>query len=104
MELNRAIYEIPKNRYLKVLDELVELLEVKKLLKIQVRRLSLGQRMRLELIAALLHEPKVLFLDEPTNGLDPTNAMILKDMIREFRANGGTVFVTSRGPRRGHPR
>src|SRR3990167_6735567 len=70
LELNRAIYEIPKREYEESLEELSTLLNVKKLLNIQVRRLSLGQRMRLELIAALIHRPKVLFLDEPTIGLD----------------------------------
>lgn len=56
---------------------------------------SKGMKIRLNLVRALLNNPKMLFLDEPTNGLDPTNAMILKDMIREFRAAGGTVFITS---------
>jgi len=56
---------------------------------------SKGMKIRLNVVRALLNNPKMLFLDEPTNGLDPTNAMILKDMIREFRDNGGTVFLTS---------
>lgn len=56
---------------------------------------SKGMKIRLNFVRALLNEPKMLFLDEPTNGLDPTNAMILKDMIREFKAMGGTVFLTS---------
>lgn len=56
---------------------------------------SKGMKIRLNVVRALLNNPKMLFLDEPTNGLDPTNAMILKDMIREFRQQGGTVFLTS---------
>jgi fluoroquinolone transport system ATP-binding protein len=56
---------------------------------------SKGMKIRLNFVRALLNQPKMLFLDEPTNGLDPTNAMILKDMIREFKAMGGTVFLTS---------
>ncbi len=60
-----------------------------------VGEFSKGMKIRLNLVRALLNKPKMLFLDEPTNGLDPTNAMILKDMIREFRVGGGTVFITS---------
>lgn len=56
---------------------------------------SKGMKIRLNIVRALLNEPKMLFLDEPTNGLDPTNAQILKDMIKEFRDQGGTVFITS---------
>lgn len=56
---------------------------------------SKGMKIRLNIIRAMLNDPKMLFLDEPTNGLDPTNAMILKDMIREFKNDGGTVFITS---------
>ena len=68
--LNKEIYEVPTDQYKKTLDELVELLEVADILKVQVRKLSLGQRMKMELIAALIHSPKILFLDEPTIGLD----------------------------------
>jgi len=60
-----------------------------------VGEFSKGMKIRLNIVRALLNNPEMLFLDEPTNGLDPTNAMILKDMIREFRAGGGTVFITS---------
>ena len=56
---------------------------------------SKGMKIRLNIVRAMLNNPNMLFLDEPTNGLDPMNAMILKDMIREFRADGGTVFITS---------
>ena len=60
-----------------------------------VGEFSKGMKIRLNIVRALLNEPKMLFLDEPTNGLDPANAMILKEMIKEFRAAGGTVFITS---------
>src|SRR3990167_6751467 len=95
-ELNRAIYEIPKKVYKESLDELVTLLEVEKLLNIQVRRLSLGQRMRMELVAALLHRPKVLFLDEPTIGLDVVAQAKMRDFIYEYNKNyGATIILTS---------
>ncbi|MDD3129038.1 MAG: ABC transporter ATP-binding protein [Candidatus Izemoplasmatales bacterium] len=60
-----------------------------------VGEFSKGMKIRLNLVRALLNKPKMLFLDEPTNGLDPANAMIMKDIIREFKNNGGTVFITS---------
>ncbi|MBI3443188.1 ATP-binding cassette domain-containing protein [Candidatus Woesebacteria bacterium] len=95
-ELNRAIYEIPKREYKENLEELVTLLEVEKLLNIQVRRLSLGQRMRLELVAALLHRPKVLFLDEPTIGLDLVAQQKMRDFIYEYNQKfGATILLTS---------
>lgn len=60
-----------------------------------VGEFSKGMKIRLNIVRALLNEPTMLFLDEPTNGLDPTNAKILKDMIHEFKQQGGTVFITS---------
>ena len=60
-----------------------------------VGEFSKGMKIRLNIVRALLNNPEMLFLDEPTNGLDPANAQILKDMIKEFRDNGGTVFITS---------
>jgi len=95
-ELNREIYEIPKRDYEKNLEELVDLLEVGSLLTIQVRRLSLGQRMRLELVAALLHKPRVLFLDEPTIGLDLIGQQKMRDFIYEYnKKNQATVLLSS---------
>ena len=68
--LNKCIYEIDDATYQSTLGELTELLDVKDLLNVQVRRLSLGERMKMELIAALIHKPRLIFLDEPTIGLD----------------------------------
>lgn len=94
--LNREIYEVPKEQYEKTLDELTSLLEVKDVLKIQVRKLSLGQRMKCELIAALLHSPKVLFLDEPTIGLDVVMQKKMRDFIKEYnRRKKSTILLTS---------
>ncbi|SCW64510.1 ABC-2 type transport system ATP-binding protein [Paenibacillus tianmuensis] len=78
--LNKCIYQIPDDAYERMLAELSEMLDVKHLLHVQVRRLSLGERMKMELIAALIHSPKLLFLDEPTIGLD----LISQKKIREF--------------------
>lgn len=94
--LNRDIYEVPASRYNEVLDELVQLLDLKDILHTQVRSLSLGQRMKCELVAALIHTPKVLFLDEPTLGLD----VVVQQKIREFikvynKRYGATVMLTS---------
>ena len=95
-ELNRAIYEIPRKKYEESLNELVSLLDVKKLLSIPVRRLSLGQRMRLELVAALIHGPKVLFLDEPTIGLDVVASQKMRDFIQGYNKRfKATVILTS---------
>ena len=95
-ELNRAIYEIPKKEFEENLKELVTLLGVEKLLNIQVRRLSLGQRMKMELVAALLHKPKVLFLDEPTIGLDLVAQQRMRDFIYEYdRKYEATILLTS---------
>lgn len=96
LELNRAIYEIPKKKYEESLDKLTKMLEVKKLLNVQVRRLSLGQRMRLELVAALLHQPKVLFLDEPTIGLDVVAQQKMRDFIYDYnKRHEATILLTS---------
>ena len=94
--LNKEIDEIPDKQYKKTLAELVELLGVGDVLKIQVRKLSLGQRMKCELIAALLHSPKVLFLDEPTIGLDVISQKKVLDFIREYNLRyKATIILTS---------
>ena len=94
--LNKAIYEIPEKTYKQTLNELTEMLEVEELVGIQVRRLSLGQRMRMELIAALLHQPKVLFLDEPTIGLDVVGQQTLREFVQDYnRKFQATILLTS---------
>jgi len=95
-ELNRAIYEIPERSYKRSLDELTTLLDVEDILTVPVRRLSLGQRMRMELIAALLHKPEIIFLDEPTIGLDLVGQKVVRDFIDDYnRKNEATILLTS---------
>ncbi len=90
------IYEVPPARYTQLLAEFAGLLELDELLAVPVRNLSLGQRMRAELAAALIHEPRIVYLDEPTIGLD----LIVKERLREFikqqnRRHGTTVILTT---------
>ncbi len=95
-EVNRTIYRIPRPQYQETLDELVALLQLQPLLDRQVRLLSLGERMRCELAGALLHRPRVLFLDEPTLGLDVTAQAAVRVFLAEFNArHGATVLLTS---------
>jgi len=95
-ELNRAVYEIPRDRFKRTLDELVALLDLGRLIGKPTRQLSLGERMKCELAAALLHEPKVLFLDEPTIGLDVTMQAAVRGFIRAYNErSGATVLLTS---------
>lgn len=94
--LNKALYDLPHQQYQTVLDELVELLGVQDQLQTPVRKLSLGQRMKMELIAALLHTPKVLYLDEPTIGLDVVVQRNLREFIRNYnRQYESTILLTS---------
>lgn len=94
--LNRAIYEIPDDQFNKTLSKLAKILDVEDILQVQVRKLSLGQRMKCELIAALLHNPKVLFLDEPTIGLDVIMQKTLRDFIKKYNQEfGATIILTS---------
>ncbi len=94
--LNKAIYEVPDAGFDKTLGDLVEMLGVAEILKIQVRKLSLGERMKCELIAALLHSPKVLFLDEPTIGLDVVAQKKMREFIREYNKKyRATIILTS---------
>ena len=95
-ELNRAIYRIPGPEYRRTLDELVELLALEPLLRKPVRNLSLGERMKCEIAAALLHRPQVVFLDEPTIGLDVTMQRRIRAFIAEYNQRcGATVLLTS---------
>ncbi len=94
--LNKEMYQIPDTQFNEVIEELSKLLEVKEFLLTPVKKLSLGQRMKMELIAALIHNPKVLFLDEPTIGLDVVMQKNLRDFIREYnRKYKATIILTS---------
>lgn len=94
--LQKEIYQIPESTYKKTLDDLLELLDAKEIYKIPVKKLSLGQRMKLELISVLLHNPKVLFLDEPTIGLDVLMQQTLRDFIKEYNKKyNSTILLTS---------
>lgn len=94
--LNKEIYEVSDNEFKKTLDGLVQLLEVEDILKVQVRKLSLGQRMKMELIAALIHSPRILFLDEPTIGLDVVMQKKIRDFIRQYNQQfNSTIILTS---------
>lgn len=94
--LNKEMYEIPDLQYKKTLAQLIELLEVKDLLNVQAKKLSLGQRMKCELLAALIHTPKVLFLDEPTIGLDVVMQKKLREFIKAYNATyKATIMLTS---------
>lgn len=93
LELNAKIYGIPRERYEKTVNDLAELLKVREKLGVMVRELSLGERMKCELIAALLHEPKVLFLDEPTLGLDVVSQQTVREFLREYNAKRKTTML-----------
>lgn len=96
LNLIADIYQVEPKRYQELLDEFSNTLELRELLRVPVRKMSLGQKMRAELAATLIHEPKVVYLDEPTIGLD----LIVKERIREFiksqnRDRGTTVVLTT---------
>lgn len=92
----RDIYRIPAAPYTRRLDELADALDLFELLHTPVRQLSLGQRMRCEIAAALLHKPRILFLDEPTIGLDAVSKLALRDFLKsENRQNGVTMILTT---------
>ena len=95
-ELNRAIYRLQREDYLAMRDELIELLDVGDLVRKPVRNLSLGERMKVEIVGALLHRPQVLFLDEPTIGLDVTMQKRIRTFVAEYnKRHGATVLLTS---------
>jgi ABC-2 type transport system ATP-binding protein len=94
--LNQAIYRIPDDEYKATYKELDELLELEPIMKKPVRNLSLGERMKCEIAAGLLHRPKVLFLDEPTIGLDITGQARIREFLREYnKRTGATILLTS---------
>jgi ABC-2 type transport system ATP-binding protein len=95
-ELNRAIYRLPRADFVALRDEMIELLDVGDLVRKPVRQLSLGERMKVEVVGSLLHRPLVLFLDEPTIGLDVTMQKRIRSFIAEYnRRHGATVLLTS---------
>ena len=93
--LNKHIYNIDDAQYNKVLSELIELLDVQDKVDIQVRRLSLGERMKMEIIASLLHQPSIVLLDEPTLGLDVISQSKIRDFVKYHNEQYKTTFVIS---------
>jgi ABC-2 type transport system ATP-binding protein len=94
--LNRAIYDVPKKQFDETMAELYELLSLAEIATKPARQLSLGERMKCELAAALLHRPRILFLDEPTIGLDVSMQASMREFIRSYNErNGATVLLTS---------
>ena len=95
-ELIRAIYRLPPDEFTKTRDEFIELLDLGDLVRKPVRNLSLGERMKVEIAGALLHRPQVLFLDEPTIGLDVTMQKRIRSFVAEYNQRfGATVLLTS---------
>lgn len=95
-ERNRVIYELDQSRYNETLSVLTDMLELEELMQKPVRNLSLGERMKCEIAVALLHEPQILFLDEPTIGLDVTMQRKLRSFIQDYNEEtGATVLLTS---------
>ena len=95
-DLIRDIYRVPEDRYRKNVRELSEMLSLGEILRTPARQLSLGQRMRCEIAASLLHDPKVLFLDEPTIGLDAASKLAVREFIRNLnRTRGTTILLTT---------
>src|SRR5206468_1162716 len=93
LELNRAIYGIDRGKFEKIVGGLSELLDVTDKLNVMVRELSLGERMKMELIAALLHAPRVLFLDEPTIGLDVVSQKKVREFLRLYNAENRIIAM-----------
>ncbi|MAW74696.1 MAG: multidrug ABC transporter ATP-binding protein [Candidatus Marinimicrobia bacterium] len=91
--LNKHIYDLSEKKYKETLDELVEYLDVKDKINVQVRRLSLGERMKMEIIAALLHRPKIILLDEPTLGLDVISQAKIREFVKYYNKEHNTTFV-----------
>ncbi|HUN22694.1 MAG TPA: ATP-binding cassette domain-containing protein [Anaerolineales bacterium] len=95
-KLNQAIFDVPAEQYDKTIKELIELMELGDLVKKPVRNLSLGERMKMEFVGALIHRPRVLFLDEPTIGLDVTMQRRLRDFVADYnKRTDATILLTS---------
>ena len=95
-ELNKAIYNISNNEYSSLLNELIEIMDISDLINLPVRNLSLGQRMKCEIVLSFLHKPTILFLDEPTIGLDITAQRKIREFIKEYnRRYNATIMITS---------
>lgn len=95
-DLLKEIYKVPDDEYVKTRDELVDLLDLEEIIKMPVRQLSLGQRMKCELVASLLHNPKILFLDEPTIGLDAVSKVVVRNFIKKInKEKKVTVILTT---------
>lgn len=92
-ELLKDIYSIPDSHYRQSLEELTELLDLSELMRSPARQLSLGQRMRCEIAASLLHRPRILFLDEPTIGLDAVSKLAVRSFILELNKTRGTTVI-----------
>lgn len=93
LELNAKIYGIDRGVFERTVSELTEMLSVREKLNVMVRELSLGERMKMELIASLLHQPKMLFLDEPTIGLDVVSQKIVREFLRDYNARRKTTIL-----------
>jgi ABC-2 type transport system ATP-binding protein len=93
LDLNAKIYGIPRAQFERTVAEMTDLLAVRDKLNVMVRELSLGERMKMELIAALLHQPKVLFLDEPTIGLDVVSQKTVREFLRQYNARQKTTIL-----------
>jgi ABC-2 type transport system ATP-binding protein len=95
-DLNRSVYRLPRESFKRTVAELIELLELQEIVNKPVRNLSLGERMKVEIAGSLLHQPRILFLDEPTIGLDVTMQRRIRNFIGEYsRLHGATVLLTS---------
>jgi ABC-2 type transport system ATP-binding protein len=93
LELNAKIYGIPRARFERTVAEMTEMLKVRDKLNISVRELSLGERMKMELIASLLHQPKILFLDEPTIGLDVVSQKVVREFLKHHNSTQQTTIL-----------
>ena len=93
LELNAKIYGIPQDRFERTVAEMTEMLNVREKLNVSVRELSLGERMKMELIASLLHQPKVLLLDEPTIGLDVVSQKVVREFLKRYNTTRKTTIL-----------